>query len=410
MKHDENSTESTRPRGISRREFVSAAGVAALAARSVSGSAPRKGKYRVAVIGHTGRGNYGHGLDRVWLDVAGTEIVAVADADPRGRAEAVARLGRPKGFADYREMLDQMRPDLVSIGPRWLDQHRDMVVAAADRGVRGIYLEKPMCRTLIEADEMVAACQRSGTRLAVAHQLRYSQKLPVIQQLIDSGELGQIVEFRARGKEDHRGGGEDLWVLGCHALNLMSHLGGQPQWCFGRVLQEGRPIRRTDVRPGNEGIGPLAGDEVHAMYRLDGGATGFFDSVRECRGTPSRFGLTICGSKALLEVTDAGHLPSVWLLPDSSWSPGRTGSRWLPVTSAGVDRPEPLDNQRQHGGNVLAVKDLIEAIEDDRPPICNVHEVRTTVEMIAAVFESQRTGGPVTFPLETRRNPLTLLS
>ena len=40
--------------------------------------------YRVAVIGHTGKGNYGHGIDTVWLKVPQCEIVAVADADEKG--------------------------------------------------------------------------------------------------------------------------------------------------------------------------------------------------------------------------------------------------------------------------------------------------------------------------------------
>jgi len=62
------------------------------------------------------------------------------------------------------------------------------------------------------------------------------------------------------------------------------------------------------------------------------------------------------------------------------------------------------------GGNALVVKDLISAIENDRQPECNVLEGRTTIEMITAVFESHRTGGPVTFPLKTRANPLSLLS
>ena len=56
-----------------------------------------------------------------------------------------------------------------------------------------------------------------------------------------------------------------------------------------------------------------------------------------------------------------------------------------------------------------AVKDLLSAIENDRQPECSVLEGRTTVEMIAAVFESHRVGGPVTFPLKTRVNPLSLL-
>ena len=126
-------------------------------------------KYRVGVIGHTGQGGYGHGLDTVWEDVPETQVVGVADPDPQGLAEAVKRLGGPKGYANYRQMLDELKPELAVIGPEYIDQHRDMVVAAAERGVRGIFMEKPLCRTLEEADEMVAACQKHNVKLATAH-------------------------------------------------------------------------------------------------------------------------------------------------------------------------------------------------------------------------------------------------
>ena len=405
---DNNSRPATE---LSRRAFMVAAagGSAVLGPRLAYGRQSKPDAYRAAVIGHTGRGDYGHGMDRVWLDVPGTKIVAVADADPKGLAAAVKRLGRPKGFADYRRMLDEMKPDLVSVGPRWLDQHRDMVVAAAQRGVRGIYLEKPMCRTLAEADAMVAACEKHNVKLAIAHQTRYSQKLPVIREMIASGMLGRILEFRARGKEDRRAGGEDLWVLGTHMLNLMSHFGGSPQNCFGTVWQDGRPITKEDVKPGAEGIGPLAGNEVHAVYRLSGGTVGYFDSVRGGGGNPTRFGLQIFGSEGIVQLVNTGHLPDIRFLPDSSWSPGRTGKRWIAVTSAGVGKPETLPNDGLHGGNVRAVKDLLDAIEHDRQPVSNIYEARTATEMIVAVFESQRLGGPVTLPLENRANPLTML-
>ena len=96
-------------------------------------------KYRVGVIGSTNRGNYGHGLDTVWREFPNTEVVAVADDHKDGLAKAVKRLGNPRGYADYHTMLEKEMFDFVSICPRWLDQHRDMLVAAAESGVRGIY-------------------------------------------------------------------------------------------------------------------------------------------------------------------------------------------------------------------------------------------------------------------------------
>ena len=364
-------------------------------------------KYRVAVIGRTNRGNYGHGLDTVWLAVDRAELVAVADEDEKGLQEATARLGVKAGYSDYREMLRQERPQIVSVAPRWLDCHHDMVLACAEYGA-SIFLEKPMCRTLAEADAMVEACERSHVKLAIAHQTRYSPKIQVMKDLIAEGRLGRVLEFCGRGKEDRRGGGEDLWVLGTHIFDLMRIFGGNALWCYARVTQNGRPVSRAEVVDGAEGIGPLAGDRVEAMYGMESGAAAYFSSHRNAAGRPTRFGLTIRGSKGLLE-THTGPVPDVHLLEDSAWSPGRTGSKWISVSTTGVGQPEPLEKGGAHQGNVWLCEDLIRAIEKDRDPLGSVYEARGATEMIVAAFESQRQGGPVKLPLENRENPLLSL-
>jgi predicted dehydrogenase len=258
----------------------------------------------------------------------------------------------------------------VAIGPRWVDQHRDLALAAAERGCH-VYLEKPLCRTLAEADEMVAACEKHNVKLALAHQTRYSPKLRVVRSMIEEGQLGTLLELRGRGKEDARGGGEDLWVLGSHVMNLIHYFGGEPTWCFARVEQNGHPVTKADVAAGNEGIGPLAGDNVAAMYGLAGGAIATFGSRRGAGGGKGRFGLQIYGSQGIVEIL-TGSLTSVQYLADPAWSPGRSGARWTPVSSAGVGQPEPLADGGLDGGNVLAVKDLLRAIEENRQPECSV--------------------------------------
>jgi len=403
---------SQRPKqtqSLSRRRFLagSAALAGTLAVPPLVRSADGASKYRVAVIGHTGRGDYGHALDKAWLELPEVEIVAVADADEAGRARAAARLKAPKQYADYRRMLDEAKPDLLGICPRWVDQHRDMLVAAAEHGVKGIYMEKPLCRTLAEADEMIAACRKHKLKVALGFQTRYSPRLPIVGEFIRAGKLGQLLEFRARGKEDARGGAEDLWVLGPHLMDLILHFGGEPQWSAASVLERGRPIRKEDVRPGNEGIGLLAGDEVHAMYRMSGGAMAYFDSVRGAGGGP-RFALWICGSQGVIEL-GTGYVPPAYLLPHASWSMPRGKKKWLEITSAGVDKPEPLRGAGNDQGNVAAVKDLIAAVEKDSTPLADITEARTGLEMIVAVFESQRQGKPVPIPLTDRQDPLARL-
>jgi predicted dehydrogenase len=361
---------------------------------------------RAAVIGRTGHGDYGHGMDEAWVGVPGVELVAVADDNKMGLAKTAAKLKLSKAYADYRQMLDEEKPDVVAIGPRWVDQHRDMVVAAAERGIH-MYLEKPLCRTLAEADEMVAACERTHAKLAIAHITRYSPRLPVVKEMLASNRIGRILELRGRGKEDPRGGSEDLWVLGPHIMDLMRTFGGDPTWCFGTVLQEGRPITKGDLSEGAEGLGPLAGDAVAAVYGMPGAANAFFASQRKASGSKSRFGLQILGTEGILEMT-TGYLPSVKYLADPSWSPGQTGTKWQNVSSAGLGKPEPLEND-PHEGNRRAVLELLAAIRENRQPQGSIYDARAAIEMIVAVFESQRVKGPVSLPLATRQNPLAML-
>ena len=325
----------------------------------------------------------------------------------RDGRDAAKRLAVTKTYADYRQMLDEVKPHDRRHRPavaRPASRH-----GAGGRGARGMhmYMEKPFCRTPAEADEMVAACQKHDVKLALAHQTRYSPKLQVLNDLIDAGKLGRMLELRGRGKEDARGGGEDLWVLGSHVMNLINFFGGDPKWCFARVKQDGQPVTKSDVKDGNEGIGPLAGDTRHRDVRHGWRGDCLLRLQAGCRPAAAS-ACTIYGSKGIVEIL-TGSLPSVQFLPDPAWSPGRSGKKWVPVSSAGVGKPEPLKDGGLDGGNVLAVKDLLAAIEKDREPECSLDEGRTTIEMISAVFESHRTGGPVQLPLKTRVNPLSLL-
>jgi predicted dehydrogenase len=89
---------------------------------------------------------------------------------------------------------------------------------------------------------VIAACEKSGTKLQLAYVNRHAATFATVRDLIEEGRIGRLLELRARGKEDHRGGGEDLWVLGSHLLDMMATLGGSPQWCQATVTTAGRPI------------------------------------------------------------------------------------------------------------------------------------------------------------------------
>lgn len=366
--------------------------------------------YRAAVIGRTGRGNYGHGLDVALLGNPKLRPVAVADEDPDGRAAAAKRLGVEHAYADYRAMLEKEKPHFVSVAPRWLDGHKDMVLACAENGVLGIFCEKPLAPDLASCDAIVSACDRSHVKLAMAFQTRYSPRYAAVKKLVADGAVGEVLEIRARGKEDRRGGGEDLMVLGVHVLDLCHDLLGEPAWCFARVVDQGRPIGPGQVREGAEGIGPLAGDRVDAMYGFRSTPVlAHFASSRP-REPGQRFGLTICGSRGCIRLT-TGFTPTAVLLDDPTWT-AMGAKKWAPIPGAAEADAGAAARERTEdpNGNRVIVADLIHAVESDSQPRADARAGRTAVEMVLACYASQVRGGPVPLPLTDRaEHPLARL-
>lgn len=365
--------------------------------------------YRAAVIGRTGRGDYGHSLDVAFLNQPKLNLVAVADENEPGRAAAAKRLNVERAYADYREMLDKEKPQFVAVAPRWVDCHQEMVTACAERGIH-VFCEKPLAPNLAVADAIVNACERAHTKLAVAYQTRYSPRYARVKEMIASGAIGEILELRGRCKEDRRGGGEDWLVLGPHLVDLFRGLLGDPAWCFAKVTDGGKPITRASVRQGNEGLGPLAGDKIDAVFGFQNSPTlAYLATSRPSAGATKRFGLWIHGSKGVISL-QTGWLPPAYLLDNPDWTGASAKTPWVEITSDGIGKPERLKSNNLGEANRLIVADLIQAVENDNQPASSVYDGRAALEMLIAAHASSRAGGPVTFPLvERAKHPLELL-
>jgi predicted dehydrogenase len=391
-----------KPASYSRRQFFGNTALALAATLPVtlrSGAAADQRKFRAAIIGHTGAGNYGHGLDLIFAGRPNIEVVAMSDPDANGRAKAAARTRAARQYAGFREMLAKEKPDLVSVAPRWTIHHHAMALAAL-RGGAHVFSEKPFTHTLAEADELLWVAEKPGLKIAVAHQMRLSPGILFLKQQIDAGLIGDLLEIRAHGKQDTRAGGEDLLVLGVHLFDLMRFFAGDAQWCTARVLQSGQPVRSQDARPATEGIGLVVGDELFAQFAFAKGINATFTSRRANQQAAGHWGMELTGSKGAARIL-ADICPRVFVRSHEDW---RT-SEWKPIegdpTAAWSDAERSVSR-----ANERVVDDWLEAIQSNREPVCSGFAGMKAVEMVHAVFAAGLSGERITLPLKNREHPL----
>ena len=158
-----------------------------------------------------------------------------------------------------------------------------------------------MTVSLKEADAIVELIERHQIKLCMAHPCRYSSAFLQMKRMVGNGEIGRPLTIYGRGKNDHRGGGEDLMTLGTHILDLEAFFFGDPESVRAEVLYEGKPVGRGDTCETIEPLGPTAGDDIFAAFRFPGGVRGLFESrrglVTDPRKQKTRMGIAVIGTK-----------------------------------------------------------------------------------------------------------------
>src|SRR5258707_6634846 len=166
------------------------------------------------------------------------EVVAVYARNPQ-RAETFAKKhGIARAFATLEAAITESGCEVVDIClPNFL--HARAVAIAAQAG-KHIIIEKPLCMTLEEADQMIAACKAANRKLMYAEELCFAPKYERVRKLVREGAVGEV--FHLRQCEKHSGphsdwfydleqsGGGALMDMGCHGLAWCRWmLGGRPK-------------------------------------------------------------------------------------------------------------------------------------------------------------------------------------
>ena len=322
--------------------------------------------------GATGFG-MAHAHARGYEASADADIVALADINLENARAFQQEHAVPdveqRLYTDYHEMLAQEALDMVSI-TTWPHLHAEMVIAAAEAGVRAIHCEKPMAPTFGEAKRMTQVCAERGVQLTFNHQRRFGTPFRRARELLRDGAIGELLRIEAHCS--------NMYDWGTHWFDMMFFYNDETpvEWVIGQI----------DSRDGQRIFGvPVEGQGI-SHFRYQNGV----------------YGLLITGSKTALEasnrlvgtegIIEVGHSAEV---PLRLWNADTAG--WQAVdTGAGL-----------HGDDYvrIAVLDAIDALQTGREPELSARKALQATELIFATYESSRRRGRVDLPLDVEDSP-----
>lgn len=328
----------------------------------------------VAIVGC---GDIAHHHMKGYL-MEGVDAVAFIDPLPAAREQFVAEYGCGTPYASLAEMFAAgVTPNLVSVCA-WHLLHEPLTVEAAAGGVQGILCEKPMAVGLGSADRMIAACEASGTRLAISHQRRFTLGWEKGRELVAAGALGEVIMVTSKF-------GAGLLNCGTHAVDGVRFVLGDP--ATESVM--GAVERRTDKF---ERDTPIE-DCCMGVVRFASGAELFLQVDME--GQNFGFEFFVRGTEGMMLVSET-----------RCRTLGAGSGEWVEH-----DLGVPRDEIDVIGGkaNARQTRELLEWIDGGPEHRCSGRTARDTVEILMALEESARRHHVVRMPLEEKDYPLQLM-
>jgi predicted dehydrogenase len=308
-------------------------------------------------------------------------------------AENVAQLLGAGWMTDYRQLVEDPQIDAVVITtPEFL--HAEQTIAAVEAG-KHVLCEKPMARTLAEADAMIAAAQAAGVQLMIAHSRRFTTRYRRAYELLATGVIGEPVLVRENERRPRVAGPgvpvsgwrpdpdkETTWYtqaqyaagtafhIGVHEMDLLRWFAGSEAHS---VYMESKMTDPTQEVP----------DTVTVQIGFENGTLGACDIFTQApAGYPIHHEVEIFGTQGMLRSRDFDSLGLTRFESDAARFPTAAESLLLV--------PEAY---------ALEQRLFFESIVNGSPVPLDPRESRAALELAIAAIQSSATGQHVTLPL-----------
>lgn len=322
------------------------------------------------------------------------EFVAMCDVDESKFEVMIEKAGcgdyaETKRYTDYKRMLEE-NPDieLVAIATE-SGAHARIALDCIDAG-KNVIIEKPMAMSMADADEIVRRAEEKGVKVSACHQNRFNVAVQKMREALESGRFGKLSHgsVHVRWNRDRSYYDQAPWRGtweqdgGC-LMNQCIHGIDLLRWMMGEEVVEvyGATRQRFHDYLETEDVGV-------AVVTFANGAIGTIEGTTNVYPRNLEETLYLFGSTGTVKIggTSTNDI-DVWdFAVETEADRGNKGLK------------EQTSNVYGNGHTALYA-DVVDAIEMDRPPYVDAVAGRNALEMILAIYESQKTGKPIKLPL-----------
>lgn len=272
-------------------------------------------------------------------------------------------------YSDYKEMLENENIDILSVSTH-AKEHKEIVIEAANSGVKAILCEKPISTNLKDAQDMIDACKKTGSILYINHTRRFDDQWRKVKEIIDNGDIGELTTINAYSSAGLLNGGS-------HLFDLLRFYNGEVSSVYAKIKKD----ESTDP----SGFGVLEfKNGTNAFVDID-----FRDYVL--------FQINLLGYKGFIRIGGMIRGDKSFGLGVSEHSPTQVGVMEL----KNLEFPEvPVTQGRMPLVN--AINEIIESIETGKEPSSSGEDGLAALEIAMAFYESNFLNKPIKLPLENR--------
>ncbi|SEK07403.1 Gfo/Idh/MocA family protein [Paraburkholderia diazotrophica] len=362
----------------------------------------------VAVVG-TGFMGKAHALayravPNVFPNSLKPRLVAVADVTEAGARQAAEQFGFERVTDDWRSLLDDPNVEVVSITTP-CSMHREMALAAI-AARKHVHCEKPIAPSASDAYEMMKAAEAANVVTQVGYNYIKNPILKLAQEMIASGELGEITSFRGIHAEDYMADPEipHGWRVdpqnGAGALaEIGNHIVGMSRFLLGPITQVNAQLETVNktrpVAPGSPERREVKVDDIaRLMVTFERGCSGSLEANWAATGRKMQLEFEVYGTKgALFFSQERFNELQYFKVGDDPRTSG------FARIEAGPAHP-PYENFTVAGGHQLGFNDLktiemaefLAAIEHRTPTFPDFREAWEIQQVVDAAIRSSTEG------------------